>query len=233
MRSVVCGVRLGGVVLLIALSAAVVPLMAQIQIPGAGENSSDWVDVEMVQSHEAVPAGSSLQIGFEVQIDEGWMVHSNSPSYTFYTPTRLIIENMPGVTVQSVQYPQGLDRAVSYAGSPFNVYEGTFYILVDMEINEQLAARELYLQMMLNFQACDQELCIPPAGVPFRIPITILAPDDDPVPMNRERLEQMAEVLNSAGLTFSWRPWTVLGILLIIGWMVAIRIRRRSGDRSS
>lgn len=233
MRSIMVGVRLGWLALLFGMLAVGSPLFAQVETPGIGENSSDWVDVEMIPSHEAVPAGSSMQIGFQVQVDEDWMVHSNTPSYTFYTPTRLMIEKMPGVTVQSVRYPVGLERAVSYAGNPFNVYEGTFYILVDLNFSEQLAPRELNLQMMLNYQACDQEICIPPGGVPFRIPITILAPDEEPVSLNQERLDQMAEALNSAGGSFSWRPWAVLGILLIIGWMVAMRIRRRSADRSA
>lgn len=210
----------------IGLLAGGSPLAAQIDVPGAGEFSSDKVDIEVVSSHDAVPAGTSMQIGFQVSVEQGWMVHSNTPSYSFYTPTRLIIDNMPGISVRSVRYPVGLDRAVAYAENPFNIYEDTFYILVDLDINEQLASRDLHLQMMLNFQACDQEICIGPSGEPFRIPVTILAPDEEPVVVNQQRIERMEESLDATGTSFSWRPWAILAILLLIGWMVAMRIRR-------
>ncbi|MEX1213343.1 MAG: protein-disulfide reductase DsbD domain-containing protein [Balneolaceae bacterium] len=232
MRAVTMGIGLSWLVLLIGWTVIPTPLAAQVEIPGAGESSNDWVDVEVVPSHKAVPAGSSMQIGFQIRVEEGWMIHSNTPSYSLYTPTRLMIENMPGVTVRSVRYSDGLDRSVPYAGNPFNVYEGTVHVLVDLEIDEQVSPRDVHLQTMLNYQACDQELCIPPGGAPFRIPLTILAADEDPVLLNQQRLEQMEESLDSAGAAFSWRPWAVLTLLLIVGWMVAIRIRRRSADSS-
>lgn len=232
MRSVTMGIGLSWMILVIGWMMIPTPLAAQVEIPGFGESSNDWVDVEMVPSHEAVPAGSSMQIGFQVRVEEGWMIHSNTPSYSFYTPPRLMMEDAPGVTVRSVRYPEGLERSVAYAENPFNVYEGTTHILVDLEIDEQVSPRDLHLQMILNYQACDQEACIPPGGAPFRIPLTILSPDEEPVLLNQERLEQMEASLDSAGAAVSWRPWVVLALLLIVGWMVSIRIRRRSADSS-
>lgn len=221
--------RLVRLVALILLAGTVAPLQAQREIPGAGENSAEWVTIEMIPSHEAVPAGSTMQIGFQVRVQEGWFVHSNTPAYSLFTPVRLMIEETPGVTVRSVRYPAGQDRTVSYAGQPFNVYDGTFHVLAEIEFNEQLAPRELTLQMMMNFQACDEELCIPPAGTVYRVPVTILAPDADPVPLNVERLAEISEEMDASNSSGNWRPWLVLGLLLVVGWMVGKRIRRRSG----
>ncbi|MGM0507079.1 MAG: protein-disulfide reductase DsbD domain-containing protein [Bacteroidota bacterium] len=233
MKIVTMAFNLSWVVFLAGWIVLPTPLAAQVEIPGAGENSNSHVDVEMVPSHEAIPAGSSMQIGFQVQVEEGWMIHSNTPSYSLYTPTRLMFEQKAGVTVHSIRYPDGLDRSVPYAGNPFNVYEGTIQILVDLEIDEQLASQDIHLQMMLNYQACDQELCIAPGGVPFRVPLTILSPDEEPVLVNQQRLKELEASFESSGSGVSWRPWVVLFILLIIGWMVAMRVRRRTSDPSA
>lgn len=209
--------------LLIGVDSAV----GQRNVPGLGEVSSDYVSIEVIASHEAIPAGSKLQVGFQVRVDDGWFVHSNTPSYSLFSPVQLMLDNMPGVSVRSVRYPTGVSKSVSFAERPFDVYEGTFHVIAEFDVHEQLAARELNLQMMLNYQACDEEVCVSPAGEAFRVPVSVLAPGADPVPLYADRLHGIVQAMDGTNERVTFRPWVVLFLLLIAGWLVSNRIRKR------
>lgn len=142
--------------LLVSTSAA-----GQLPMPGldTGLGPSDEPLVELKVVFDAPPVSPSQVRGVvEAAIKEGWHLNSARPTDEFAIPTTLKIES-PALEVSRIDYPAHVERAFTFTnGEKIAVWEGT----VAIPFYAVQKAAEGSVRATLNYQACNDRICLPP-----------------------------------------------------------------------
>ncbi|MFN2385524.1 MAG: protein-disulfide reductase DsbD family protein [Thermoanaerobaculia bacterium] len=141
------------------LATCLAPLAAA---PAAAQRPADLVEVS-ARVETAEPGRGTLRV--QVRIAEGWHVNSHRPSEDYLIPTALTSSPIPGVRWDDPVYPPGVMRKFSFSKSPLSVYEGQFVIAVPVRWG---SASPPVLAGQLEYQACNDTQCLPPATAAFR-----------------------------------------------------------------
>ncbi len=197
-------------VVFVLLAVLAAPLAAQDgALPAAPPATGELVRVaEPVQATAARGATVEVQIPFTVLA--GWHVNAHRPNEDFLVPTVLELRGVPGVRVGAPRYPEAKQVSLSFSETPLAVYEENAAIVVPLSVDGTAAEGVRTLSGTLRFQACNNEVCLPPASVPLRIALTIEgggAPTDSapatiilvPAPGLSERGDSLAVASGAVG----------------------------------
>jgi uncharacterized protein YyaL (SSP411 family) len=86
-------------------------------------------------------------------IEPGWHINANPASAEFLVPTLIEAE---GARLQEIVYPPGSEVKMAYGDGPLSIYEGTVEITGELHQDAEAA------RLMLTYQACDENRCLPP-----------------------------------------------------------------------
>jgi DsbC/DsbD-like thiol-disulfide interchange protein len=153
-------------------NASTFPLLAA-QASNVGVNGFFSVD--------PAQQGSTFQAAIVFDIPEGMHVNSNRPlgKYAIATTVKVAPEN--GLKVTPVVYPAGKVRTFRFGqGTPeekLAVYEGRAVARFNVTVpaNSQLGVA--HVRASVRFQACNDEVCFPPATRELDLPIAIVGRD--------------------------------------------------------
>ncbi|MEO6463195.1 MAG: protein-disulfide reductase DsbD domain-containing protein, partial [Candidatus Eisenbacteria bacterium] len=152
--------------LLVAAFAGSTPLAAQEAVapappPAAGEL------VRVAEPVQATAArGANVEVTIPFTVLAGWHINAHRPNEEFLVPTVLTLRGGPGVRVGTPRYPEPRNVTLSFSETPLAVYEENAAIVVPLTIEGAAAEGARKLSGTLNFQACNNEVCLPPANVP-------------------------------------------------------------------
>lgn len=118
-------------------------------------------------------------------VAEGFKIQANPAADRFLVPATLTLEPDDRVLAGAPRYPEGKPHRLQGASSDLAIYEGTVEILVPLTAPAAPSAGEgrgsdagtgpvVVLQGELKFQACNAVLCLKPASVPVRLPVSIV-----------------------------------------------------------
>jgi thioredoxin:protein disulfide reductase len=108
-------------------------------------------------------AGSTARLALKVTVPEGLHTQSNKPRDPLLIPTTLRVEEPPGVTVEEIVWPPAIDLKQVTGDTPLAVFEREFLIGVKLSLAQTVAPGDLHVPGKLRYQACDVNLCYPPA----------------------------------------------------------------------
>jgi thioredoxin:protein disulfide reductase len=108
-------------------------------------------------------AGSTARLALKVSVPEGLHTQSNKPRDPLLIPTTLRVEESPGVTVEEIVWPPAIDLKQVTGDTPLAVFEREFLIGVKLSLAQTVAPGDLRVPGKLRYQACDVNLCYPPA----------------------------------------------------------------------
>jgi thioredoxin:protein disulfide reductase len=128
---------------------------AQLRRPTAGV-------VPLLESENA-PAGSTIRAALQVSLPEGLHVQSNAPRDPLLIPTVLTIEPPAGVSVDEIVYPPTTDLKQIGSDQPLAVFEREFTVGVRFSVSRDVRPADVKVPGHLRYQACDSEMCYPPA----------------------------------------------------------------------
>ena len=111
----------------------------------------------------AVRAGSSIRAALQVTLPEGLHTQSNKPRDPTLIPTVLTLDTPAGVAWNEVVFPPPIDLNQAGQDRPLAVFERDFLIGVRLTVASTAPAGELVVPAHLRYQACDANLCYPPA----------------------------------------------------------------------
>ncbi len=120
--------------------------------------------MELASSRSQLPPGEATRLAAVVDIEPGWHLQANPPTFDYLIPTVLEIDLPPGFEVGPVQYPESLPYRVAFAEEPLAVYEGRALFRFELRVPPD-ASGSLTLHARLRYQACDDRTCLPPAEV--------------------------------------------------------------------
>ncbi len=143
------------------------PARAQIRRPKA--------DVTPLVERSGLHAGGPARVALKVSLPEGLHTQSNKPRDPTLIPTVLTIDAPSGVTVDEIVFPPSTDLKQAGADQPLAVFEQTFAIGVQLSLAPTVPAGDLVVPAHLRYQACDSNLCYPPANADLQWTLHVTA----------------------------------------------------------
>ncbi len=143
------------------ISLAATLLHAQLA-PGKRE---DPVKLSMVPAGHA-GAGQAIQPRVTIEIKKGWHVFSQKPEVAGIVPTKLSIQAGPGFEFDKAVFPKPEKAFSSIFEKEITFYENTVSVPIDLKIKPD-AKGTLKIEGQLDYQACSESLCLPPAKKKF------------------------------------------------------------------
>src|SRR5712691_757789 len=142
-------------------------------------------EVTPLVERSGVRPGESARAALRVSLPDGLHTQSNKPRDETLIPTELTIDAPPGVTVKEIVWPPATDLNQAGSEKPLAVFEQTFAIGVELALAPSVPAGDLVVPVRLRYQACDSNLCYPPANadVQWTILVTGMTIESKPDPV--------------------------------------------------
>ena len=152
------------------LSALVAPVRAQdATAPPPDAMTLLHVTAAPVTLH----AGDTAPVLLQVVLAPGWHVYANPPSGEYNIPVRVGLTGARGVVAGAPRYPAGKDVKLPSDEKPTRVYDGAFTITLPLQAAANAMSGTQTLSGKVSFQACNDQVCLPPASVPFSVQVTV------------------------------------------------------------
>ena len=157
------------VLLLIVLAA--LP-SAHPQIPAGREVVAPAAYVSL----EPVARGSSFQLAVVLKIRQGFHINARKPSAEYLIPTDLRA-NLPAgfKSTGEISYPQGELHTFAFTKTPLNVYQDKVILRGPLTAQPDAPLGAQHIPLKLRYQACSNEVCLPPVTLDVDAPLTVAA----------------------------------------------------------
>lgn len=133
------------------------------------------VSVKPYLSKDKVEAGSEVKLGLEISVDPPYHINSNRPKDEFLIPTSFVVKSNEKISITKRFFPPSKDYNFDFSESPVAVFEGTFYAGGMLKVPENLASGTYNLLIELEYQACDDQSCLPPKTISTNINVNVVA----------------------------------------------------------
>ena len=156
-------------ILLFSNLAFGIALLAQVP------SGKDVVKPEIFASLEPVARGSSFQIAVVMKIRPGFHVNAREKSEDYLIATDLKAALPAGFTSGEVSYPKGKLEKFAFSKIPLNVYQDTVILRMPVTALASAPLGEQHIPLKLRYQACSNELCLPPVTLPLDATLNVTA----------------------------------------------------------
>jgi len=139
----------------------------------AYNQGADIVKVSVQKPAAEVEKGKQFTIDVNASINSNWHINSNKPNDEFLIPS-VVSAKGKGIKLIKVRYPKPLELKFSFSESPVSVFAGETKIGLTFEVQESTAAGRQIIDVVLDYQACNDVTCLPPksASAKFDVMIT-------------------------------------------------------------
>jgi len=155
---------------MLAVCAAFLPA-AIAQVP----SGRDVVKPEVYASLDPAGRGSSFQIAVVMKIRPGFHVNAREKSEDYLIATDLKAALPAGFTSSEVSYPKGKLEKFAFSKIPLNVYQDTVILRLPVTALASAPLGEQHIPLKLRYQACSNELCLPPVTLTLDAVLNIAA----------------------------------------------------------
>jgi hypothetical protein len=163
------------VFLLTALVAVALGVAAQIP------SARDVVKPTAYASFDPAARGKQLDIAVVMKIREGFHVNARETTFDYLIPTDLKAESAAGFKIGAVKYPKGTLHKFSFAkDQALNVYADAVTLFIPVTIEAAAPLGEQHLPLKLRYQACNNEVCLPPVTLPVNAVIHVSSGESRP-----------------------------------------------------
>lgn len=168
--------------LCIALAWALFAPATNSQVP----SGKDVVKPEVFSSMEPAGRGGSFQIAVVMNIRPGFHVNAREKSEEYLIATDLKAQLPSGLTGGDVVYPKGKLETFTFSKKPLNVYQGKVILLLPVNALPTAPLGEQHIPMKLRYQACNDELCLPPTTLPLDAVVNVAGDASAAKPAHQE-----------------------------------------------
>jgi suppressor for copper-sensitivity B len=152
------------------LAAVLAPWPATGQ---GGPESAKKATLKVLADRTAYEPGTAARLAAVVEIERGWHVNSNTPTYDWLIPTELTFELPAGFAAPRLEYPAHEMQKFAFTEEPIAVYDGRVTVKVELDVPADAAEGPLEIPARLRYQACDHESCLPPTDARVTAAITV------------------------------------------------------------
>ena len=138
---------------------------------GAGDTPAAEKLVKVTAEAVTIAAGARATVRLHVTIEPGWHVNANPPALEYNIPTTVTLVSASGLTPGKPRYPAGKQEKFEFEDTPMLVYDGT--VDFTLPVTAATDAKSGVLQGTVEFQSCNNQVCLAPAKVSFTVPVTV------------------------------------------------------------
>lgn len=160
-------------VILLIFCLITIGLTSQKSLSQKTQPAHSIVAVKPILSEAPVTAGDLIELTLELTIAPGYHLNSAQPEDQMLIPASVEFKKNPAYEIKEIIFPEARKKKFKFSDRPLSVYEGTLKIKVKIELAEDVCGSNLELEGKVRFQACDEEACLRPASVPFKVVIKI------------------------------------------------------------
>ena len=122
-----------------------------------------------------IPAGGTANVTVHLTLLPGWHVNANPPALDYNIPTKVELTGTAGVTAGAARYPKGSSHKFAFEEKPLLVYDSAADVLLPVSAAATAVPGAHTLTGKVEFQACNDQVCLAPASVPFTVQVTVSA----------------------------------------------------------
>ncbi len=148
-------------------------------------SGKDVVALEAFASHDPVARGMSLEVAVVMKIRPGFHANAREVTQDYLIPTDLRAELPAGFKQGAVVYPKGTLQTFSFSrNKQLNVYTDKVVIRLPLTVLASAPLGPQHLAMKLHYQACSNEICLPPVTKDVDATINVVAAASAAKPAN-------------------------------------------------
>ena len=125
-------------------------------------------------SPPTVPRGGAFEVTLDVGIMSGFHMNAHKPSEDYLIPTTLTAKLPAGFKEAGTVYPPGVEKKLSFTDKPLLVYTGKFTVHAKFTAEANAPLGKVKLPFMLQYQACNDAVCLPPVKIPIDATIDVV-----------------------------------------------------------
>lgn len=103
---------------------------------------------------------------------DGYHVNSDQPADKYLIPLKLSWEAAP-LVVEAIHFPAAERKRYSFSDQPLSVFASDFDIKTDFRAPAEAPAGRRTITGSLRYQACSDNLCLPPKTIDVELVIDI------------------------------------------------------------
>jgi Disulphide bond corrector protein DsbC len=169
---------------LLVVGVLLLPAAAGSQAPPSGK---DVVSPEAFTSFDPVARGKSFQVAVVMKIRPGFHVNAREVSAEYLIPTDLRAEVPAGFKSSPVVYPKGTLQTFSFSKTQqLNVYSGSVILRLPLTALPNAPLGPQHLPLKLHYQACSDEICLPPVTLSVDAAINVTDKPDSARPVHSD-----------------------------------------------
>lgn len=146
-----------------------------LALPSQVPSGRDVVKPEIYASLDPVGRGSSFQIAVVMKIRPGFHVNAREKSEDYLIATDLKAALPAGFSSGDVSYPKGKLEKFAFSKTPLNVYQDTVILRMPVTALAGAPLGEQHIPLKLRYQACSNELCLPPVTLTLDATLNVTA----------------------------------------------------------
>ncbi|MFZ0333532.1 MAG: protein-disulfide reductase DsbD domain-containing protein [Candidatus Acidiferrales bacterium] len=127
-----------------------------------------------------VPRGSTFEVAVVVGIMPGFHMNAHKPLEDYLIPTVLTAKLPAGFKEFGTNYPNGVTKKLSFSDKPLLVYTGHFTVRAKFSAAANAPLGKVKLPFTLQYQACNDSVCLPPVRIPLVATIDIASAGTKP-----------------------------------------------------
>ncbi len=180
-------VKLASAIAVGALLLIIVAALPSAPSPSQVPSGREVVSPSAFVSQEPVARGSAFQIAVVAKIRTGFHINARKPSADYLIPTDLRAELPAGFkTAGDASYPRGELHTFAFTKTPLNVYQGKFVIRLPLAALADAPLGAQNIPLKLRYQACSNEVCLPPVTLNVDTVVTVAATSANSRPVHPE-----------------------------------------------
>ena len=172
-------IRMAGLILLATTSVFSTLASAHEVAPGQLLYGVDRAKITGIAAdHEPFALDQTVRLAIEVEMLPGMHVNANPPTFDWMIPVEVSVKGVEGVSLVEAFYPEPVSVKFPYDDEPYLVYQDTFVLGLVLVIAEDIPIGGRELQVVLDYQACNDEACFAPTATSIKMPIMMVADVD-------------------------------------------------------
>lgn len=135
----------------------------------------ELVTSEVFLSVDRLPPNAASKVLVQIKIADKWHINANPAQPDFLIATRVTLKSKLGTKLAQIRYPAGEKLDVSGSDVPYLVYTGSVNLLGVLEVPDSAAGKREELTVEIKYQACNDDQCLPPKTLTFKVPLDVAA----------------------------------------------------------
>ena len=157
------------------LAALMLALVASPRLPAQMPSGKDVVTPTAYVSLDPAGRGSTAQVAVVMKIRPGFHVNAREKSAEYLIATDLKSNLPAGFSAGDVIYPKGKLEKFAFSKTPLNVYQDTVVLKMPLSVLVSAPTGEQHIPLKLRYQACNQEVCLPPTTLDVDAVVNVVA----------------------------------------------------------